>query len=104
MSWSMPLSASRQGMGTRLNGLPLGWALSGRRATTPGEAFLAAIAPILESVGPLPHARLDTDGESTARKKQKARMLKCECATCGYTGRAGASKWGPRRSLQQFGN
>ena len=62
------------------------------RATTPGEAFLAAIAPILEAVGPLPHARLDTDGESTAPKKQKTRMLKCECATCGYTVRT-ARKW-----------
>src|SRR3546814_3877501 len=47
---------------------------------------------MLESVGPLPHARLDTDGESTAPKKQKARMLKCECATCGYTVRT-ARKW-----------
>src|SRR3546814_15580728 len=67
------------------------------RATTPGEAFLAAIAPILESVGPLPHARLDTDGESTAPKKQKARTLKCECATCGYTVRTA------RKSLEQAG-
>src|SRR3546814_12976761 len=41
-----------------------------------GEAFLAAIAPILESVGPLPHARLDTDARSTAPKKTKTRMLK----------------------------
>src|SRR3546814_11502385 len=40
----------------------------------------------------LPHARLDTDGESTAPKKQKTRMLKCECATCGYTVRT-ARKW-----------
>ncbi|MBB6193788.1 hypothetical protein FHS51_004046 [Sphingobium wenxiniae] len=62
------------------------------RATTPGEAFLAAIAPVLEAVGSLPHARPDTDGESTAPKKQKARMLKCECATCGYTIRT-ARKW-----------
>ena len=62
------------------------------RATTPGEAFLAAVAPILDAVGPLPHARLDTDGESTAPKKQKTRMLKCECATCGYTVRT-ARKW-----------
>src|SRR3546814_18282994 len=41
---------------------------------------------------PLPHARLDTDGESTAPKKQKTRMLKCECAECGYTVRT-ARKW-----------
>src|SRR3546814_9319641 len=62
------------------------------RSTTPGEAFLAAVAPILDAVGPLPHARLDTDGVSTAPKKQKTRMLKCECATCGYTART-ARKW-----------
>src|SRR3546814_2684356 len=55
-------------------------------------ALPISIAPILESVGPLPHARLDTDGESTAPKKQKTRMLKCECATCGYTVRT-ARKW-----------
>lgn len=30
------------------------------RATTPGDAFLSAIAPILAAVGPLPHGRLDT--------------------------------------------
>lgn len=62
------------------------------RATTPGDAFLAAIVPILDVAGPLPHARLDTDGESTAPKKQKPRMLKCECVTCGYTVRT-ARKW-----------
>ena len=62
------------------------------RATTPGEAFLAAVAPILAEVDPLPHARLDTDGETTAPKKQAARMLKCECQTCGYTVRT-ARKW-----------
>ncbi|KAJ8139604.1 hypothetical protein OY671_007187 [Metschnikowia pulcherrima] len=62
------------------------------RATTPGEAFLAAVAPILDAAGPLPHARLDTDGESTAPKEQKTRMSKCECATCGYTART-ARKW-----------
>ena len=73
--------------------LALGLGLVGpMRATTPGEAFLAAVAPILDAVGPLPHARLDTDGESTAPKKQKTRMLKCECATCGYTVRT-ARKW-----------
>ena len=81
------------GHGKAFKRVALGLGLVGRmRATTPGEAFLAAIAPILESVGPLPHARLDTDGESTAPKKQKARMLKCECATCGYTVRT-ARKW-----------
>ncbi len=62
------------------------------RATLPGDAFLAAIAPILARVGPLPHARLDTNGETTRPKKQAARMLKCECQACGYTVRT-ARKW-----------
>ena len=62
------------------------------RATMPGEAFHAAVAPILAAVGPLPHARLDTAGETTAPKKQAVRMLKCECQTCGYTVRT-ARKW-----------
>ena len=55
------------------------------RATTPGDAFLSAIAPILAAVGPLPHARLDTGSATTRPRKQAARMLKCECSTCGYT-------------------
>ena len=62
------------------------------RATTPGDAFLAAVAPILGVAGPLPHARLDTGGETTAPKKQATRMLKCECQACGYTVRT-ARKW-----------
>src|SRR3546814_17203230 len=76
-------------------------------ASTPGEAFLAAVAPILDAVGPLPHARLDTDGESTAPKKQKTRLLKCECATGGYTVRT-ARKWrelagAPRCPIEDHG-
>ena len=62
------------------------------RATTPGDAFLAAVAPILAAAGPLPHARLDTGGETTRPKKQATRLLKCECETCGYTVRT-ARKW-----------
>ncbi|WP_030538623.1 transcription elongation protein SprT [Sphingobium sp. DC-2] len=62
------------------------------RATTPGEAFLMAVTPILDAAGPLPHARLDTAGETTAPKKQTTRLLKCECATCGYTVRT-TRKW-----------
>ena len=89
----MPLSVSRQGMGRRLNGSRWELGLVGpMRATTPGDAFLVAVAPILADVGPLPLARLNTVGESTAPKKQKTRMLKCACATCGYTVRT-ARKW-----------
>ena len=62
------------------------------RATTPGDAFLSAIAPILAAVGPLPHGRLDTGSATTRPRKQAVRMLKCECSTCGYTVRT-ARKW-----------
>ncbi|VVS96718.1 Transcription elongation protein SprT (fragment) [Sphingomonas aurantiaca] len=42
------------------------------RATTPGDAFLATVASILSTAGPLPHARLDTTGETSAPRKQAA--------------------------------
>src|SRR3546814_2355222 len=90
--WSSDVCSSDLGHGKAFKRIALGLGLVGpMRATTPGEAFLAAVAPILDAVGPLPHARLDTDGESTAPKKQKTRMLKCECATCGYTVRPRAN-------------
>lgn len=81
------------GHGRAFKRIAVGLGLVGpMRATTPGDAFLSAIAPILSAAGPLPHARLDTGGETTRPKKQAARMLKCECATCGYTVRT-ARKW-----------
>ena len=81
------------GHGAAFKRVALGLGLVGpMRATTPGDAFLAAVAPILHAIGPLPHARLDTAGESTAPKKQATRLLKCECAACGYTVRT-ARKW-----------
>jgi len=50
-------------------------------------------AAILAAVGHLlPHARLDTGSATTRPRKQAARMLKCECSTCGYTVRT-ARKW-----------
>ena len=53
----------------------------------------AGMGPLFETLdAPLPHARLDTGGETTAPKKQAARMLKCECEACGYTVRT-ARKW-----------
>jgi hypothetical protein len=36
------------------------------RATEPGPAFIALVAPILEAVSPLPYARLDTDRKPEA--------------------------------------
>lgn len=57
-------------------------------ATTEGEAFKQAVAPILESVGPYPHAELS----KTARKKQATRLIKLQCPSCPYTVRI-TRKW-----------
>ena len=60
-------------------------------ATVAGDAFKQRVAPILERLGPIPHARLSL-GLSSGPKKQTTRLLKCECPTCGYTVRT-ARKW-----------
>jgi hypothetical protein len=81
------------GHGKAFKRIALGLGLVGpMRATTPGDVFLATITPILAGAGPLPHARLDTGGETTRPKKQGTRLLKCECEACGYTVRT-ARKW-----------
>jgi hypothetical protein len=59
-------------------------------ATTEGEAFKRLVAPILEAVGPYPHAELHA--MTNGRKKQVARLIKCECAECGYVARV-ARQW-----------
>jgi hypothetical protein len=60
-------------------------------ATVAGPAFRAAVAPILAEVGELPHAVLGF-GQHSGPKKQKARLLKAMCETCGYTVRI-TRKW-----------
>ena len=94
------------GKGPAFRRVALGIGLTGpMRATAPGPAFLALISPILDAVGPLPHARLQTDrkpaeadpeGEgtpfTTTPRKQPNRHVKCACATCGYLTRT-ARKW-----------
>jgi len=74
------------------------------RATSPGPAFLALVAPVLDAAGPLPHARLEADREAAAAqdageapittgpRKQANRHVKCTCPTCGYVART-ARKW-----------
>lgn len=44
-------------------------------ATTAGEAFKQRLAPLLERLGPYPHAGVDVSG----RKKQSTRLLKLLC-------------------------
>lgn len=60
-------------------------------ATVPGDAFLAWIAPVLEEVGPYPHASL-SGRNSSAGPKQQTYMLKVQCGDCGYTVRT-TQKW-----------
>ena len=57
-------------------------------ATRPGENFKRDVAPILEKLGPYPHAAVDI----SKRKKQTTRMIKVECGDCGYTARV-TRKW-----------
>jgi hypothetical protein len=59
-------------------------------ATTEGEAFKRLVTPILEAAGPYPHAELHA--MTNGRKKQVTRLIKCECATCGYVVRT-AQSW-----------
>ena len=59
-------------------------------ATTEGEAFKRLVAPILEAVGPYPHDELHP--MTNGRKKQVARLIKCECTECGYVARV-ARQW-----------
>lgn len=81
------------GHGKAFKRIAIGLGLVGpMRATTPGAAFLAAVAPILATAGSLPYARLDTGGETTRPKEQATRLLKCEFERCGYTVRI-ARKW-----------
>ena len=64
------------GHGKAFKRIALGLGLVGpMRATTPGDTFLAASAPILSAAGSLLHARLDTGEQTTAPKKQAVRML-----------------------------
>jgi predicted SprT family Zn-dependent metalloprotease len=45
---------------------------------------------LMESLGPLPHHKIDTS--KPEKKKQTTRLLKCECPDCGFTFRTTA-KW-----------
>jgi hypothetical protein len=56
------------------------------RATTASPEFTAWAAALIQRIGPYPAGFL------TDTPKQGTRMLKCECATCGYTVRI-TRKW-----------
>lgn len=58
-------------------------------ATTAGPEFNAWANPIVERLGPIPHASLRS---GSGPKKQTTRLIKCTCDTCGFTMRT-AAKW-----------
>lgn len=57
-------------------------------ATTEGEEFAAVVEPMLAKLGAYPHGELTASGQ----KKQGTRLLKCQCAECGYPVRV-TQKW-----------
>lgn len=59
-------------------------------ATIAGPDFISRATPILEEIGPIPHAQLT--GRSSEKPKQTTRLVKCECSGCGYTART-TRKW-----------
>ncbi len=59
-------------------------------ATVAGEALQAELEAWVAKRGPWPAAALDP--KASGRKTQTTRLIKCECATCGYTARTTA-KW-----------
>lgn len=59
-------------------------------ATVAGDAWREWAEPILDEIGPIPHAELTT--RSGGQEKQTTRMVKCECARCGFIMRTTA-KW-----------
>lgn len=62
-------------------------------ATVAGDGFHEWAKPILDKIGPIPHAQLNGGGEtSSGPRKQGTRMIKCECTDCGFTFRT-AAKW-----------
>jgi hypothetical protein len=95
--------------------LALAVGLTGKMtATQGGDKFKRIVAPMLESLGPYPHAELDTRGYSTSPnpdepqpdqpqpehhprlssgpKRQGTRLLKVMCPKCGYLARV-TLKW-----------
>lgn len=51
------------------------------RSTPPSEDFKEWVADLVSRIGPYPAGNL------TIGKKQSTRMLRCQCATCGYLAR-----------------
>jgi len=61
-------------------------------SSEPTPEFMAWAEALLGTLPPYPHRRLNAMTPVAQKKKQTARMIKCECATCGYTART-TRKW-----------
>lgn len=78
-----------KGHGKEFRKVAIAIGLTGKMtATVAGEEFTKRITPIIKKLGKYPHAALDQQ----SRKKQSTRMIKCECACCGYVVRT-SNKW-----------
>lgn len=83
----------KAGHGPKFRKIAVGLGLEGKMtATTAGEEWHRWADPILERLGDLPHARLNTKNGVNGKKKQTTRYLKCECDDCGFVFRA-SKKW-----------
>lgn len=60
-------------------------------ATTEGPEWHKVFGPIIDQMGPMPHATISGD-ETSAKPKQSTRMIKCTCDTCGMVFRT-SKKW-----------
>jgi hypothetical protein len=86
------------GHGPAFRRVATGLGLEGKMtATVAGDAWREWALPIIDKIGPFPHAALE--GRSSLKPKQGTRMLKCTCGSCGFTFRA-SSKWAYSSDLQ----
>jgi len=65
------------------------WLEGKATATVAGQVFRDNFGPIVEAIGPYPHATLNV---GRVRKVQSTRLIKSWCPTCGYTIRL-TEKW-----------
>lgn len=78
-----------EGHGKAFRRCALSVGLAGKMTATEATKELSAyLTELEERLGEYPHASLNAD--ASGRKKQKGRMLKAECAPCGYIVRASA--------------
>jgi len=61
-------------------------------ATVAGDKWREWALPVIEKLGPLPHAALTGSAGGSTDKKQTTRMIKCSCDSCGFVFRTSA-KW-----------